>query len=146
MTTAAVPECPIVVIGNSLHQVKHRAWQAAHRSIPVVSHPHVQVSGVKVFKVLIERNEILRRRRRKNEQPQSEALTGCHRAAVGCQRKQNTKKPRTVVTLQAERTKKKERNQNIVHKRLLNRSDCPLSRLLKSFYFGDSFILCVASQ
>lgn len=54
-----VPKSPVVVIGHPLHQVKHGAWQAAHGPIPVVSHPHVQVSGVKVLKVLIERYEIL---------------------------------------------------------------------------------------
>lgn len=54
-----VPKSPVVVIGHPLHQVKHGAWQAAHGPIPVVSHPHVQVSGVKVLKVLIEGYEIL---------------------------------------------------------------------------------------
>lgn len=107
MTTMAIPECPVVVIWHPLHQVKHRAWQAAHRPIPVVSHPHVQVSGVKVFKVLIERNEILQRRRKKEWMTTNEVLTGCHRAAMGCQPKTRNKKKQNVVTLKAERATKK---------------------------------------
>lgn len=60
-----VPKCPVVVVGHPLHQVEDGSRQAAHGAIPVVSNPHVQVSGVKVLKVLIERYEILRTRKEK---------------------------------------------------------------------------------
>lgn len=54
-------ECPVVVVRNSLHQVHFSARDAADGSVPVVSDPHVQVSGVEVLKVLIERDKILHR-------------------------------------------------------------------------------------
>lgn len=56
----ALPECPVIVIRHPLHQVKHRPWQAAYRAVPVVSYPHVQVSGVEVLKVLIKWYKILK--------------------------------------------------------------------------------------
>lgn len=125
-----VPKGPVVVIGHPLHQVKHGARQAANGTIPVVSHPHVQVSGVKVLKVLIEGYEILRRRRKNNEQLHSETLTGCHKAAVGCQSRKN---PKTVVMLQAEKKKqKKPQNIDVFKTDQIN--------LLCSTMFGDFFL------
>lgn len=58
-----VPECPVVVIRHPLHQVKDRTWQAAYRTVPVVSYPHVQVSSVKVLKILIKWYKILKAKR-----------------------------------------------------------------------------------
>lgn len=52
-------EGPIVVMGNSLHQVHLSTRNATDRSVPVVSNPHVQVPGVEVLKVLIEWDKIL---------------------------------------------------------------------------------------
>lgn len=55
----AVPEGPVVVIGDALHQVEHRPRQAAHWPVPVVPHSHVQVPHVEVLKILIKRDKIL---------------------------------------------------------------------------------------
>lgn len=133
------PECPVVVIGNPLHQVKHRAWQAAYRPIPVVSHPHVKVPGVKVFKVLIERYEILLGKRKKNEQPQSEALTGCHRAAVVCRRK--TKKMKKKKKDCGYSTSWKNKNRK---NRTFYADDCYVDQiaLLVSCFLKSLFFLC----
>ncbi len=54
-----VPECPVVVIRHPLHQVEDRSWQAAYGTVPVVPYPHVQVSSVKVLKILVKWYEIL---------------------------------------------------------------------------------------
>lgn len=50
---------PIVVVGDSLHQVHLCSWDAAYGPVPVVSYPHVKVSGVKVLKVLVEGHKVL---------------------------------------------------------------------------------------
>lgn len=52
-------EGPIVVVGNSFHQVHLSTRDTADGSVPVVSNPHVQVPGVKILKVLIEGDKIL---------------------------------------------------------------------------------------
>lgn len=54
MYIIGLPKCPVVVIRDPLHQVKHGPWQAAYGTVPVVSYPHVQVSSVKVLKILIK--------------------------------------------------------------------------------------------
>lgn len=59
----SVPEGPVVVVGHSLQQVKDGPGQAAYGPVPVVPYSHVQISGVKVFKVLIKRNKILKESR-----------------------------------------------------------------------------------
>lgn len=53
-------ESPVIVMGNSLHQIHLGAWDAADGSVPVVSNPHVQVTGVEVLKVLVEGDKLLR--------------------------------------------------------------------------------------
>lgn len=55
-------EGPVVVVGNSLHQVHLGPGDAADGPVPVVSDPHVQVPGVKVLKILIEGHKILQGR------------------------------------------------------------------------------------
>lgn len=62
MYITTLPKCPVVVIRDALHQVKHGSWQAAYGTVPVVPYPHVQVSCVKVLKVLIKWYEILRKK------------------------------------------------------------------------------------
>lgn len=57
---STVPECPVVVIRHPLHEVKDRSREAAYGTVPVVSYPHVQVSSVKVLKILIKRYKILK--------------------------------------------------------------------------------------
>lgn len=52
-------EAPVVVVGNSLHQVHLGAGDAADGPVPVVSNPHVQVAGVEVLKVLVEGDKFL---------------------------------------------------------------------------------------
>lgn len=54
-----IPIGPVVVIGYSLHEVKHRTGHAADGPVPVVSYPHVQVTSVKILKILVKRNEVL---------------------------------------------------------------------------------------
>lgn len=50
-------------MGNSLHQVHLGTGDAADGSVPVVSNPHVQVPGVKVFKVLVEGDKLLQKKK-----------------------------------------------------------------------------------
>lgn len=52
-------KCPVIVIGNSLHYIKLCSGDTADGSVPAISNPHVQVSGVEIFKVLIQRYKIL---------------------------------------------------------------------------------------
>lgn len=50
---------PVVVVGHSFHQVHFGPRDAAYGPVPVVSYTHVEVSGVKVLKVLVEGHEVL---------------------------------------------------------------------------------------
>lgn len=50
---------PVVVVGGSFHQIHLGSRDAAYRPVPVVSYPHIKVSGVKVLKILVERYKIL---------------------------------------------------------------------------------------
>ena len=56
----AVPECPVVIVGHPLHQVKGGPRQTAYGPVPVVSDPHVQVPRVEVLKVLIHWHKLLK--------------------------------------------------------------------------------------
>lgn len=58
-STGGLLEGPVVVVGNSLHQVHLGAGDAADGPVPVVPDPHVQVAGVEVLKVLVEGDELL---------------------------------------------------------------------------------------
>lgn len=55
---------PVVVAGRPLHQVHLGARHAADGPVPVVSDAHVQVAGVEVLKVLVERHKVLREERK----------------------------------------------------------------------------------
>lgn len=50
---------PVVVIGGSFHQVHFGPRDATYGPVPVVSDPHVKVSGVKVLKILVEGHKVL---------------------------------------------------------------------------------------
>lgn len=50
---------PVVVVGGSFHQIHLGSRDAAYRPVPVVSYPHIEVSGVKVLEILVERYKIL---------------------------------------------------------------------------------------
>lgn len=50
---------PVVVTGGSLHQVHFGPRDAAYGPVPVVSYTHVEVSGVKVLEILVERHKVL---------------------------------------------------------------------------------------
>lgn len=50
---------PVVVVGGSVHQVHLSSWNTADGSVPIVSDAHVEVSGVKVLKVLIKWHKVL---------------------------------------------------------------------------------------
>lgn len=50
---------PIVVTGGSAHQVHFGSRDAAYGPVPVVSDPHVKVSGVKVLKILVKGHKVL---------------------------------------------------------------------------------------
>lgn len=50
---------PVVVVGHSFHQVHFGPGDAAYGPVPVVSDPHVEVSRVKVLKILVEGNKVL---------------------------------------------------------------------------------------
>lgn len=52
---------PVVVVSYSLYQVHLGTRNTADRAVPVVSDPHVQIPGVKVFKILIEGDKILQK-------------------------------------------------------------------------------------
>lgn len=52
-------KCPVVVLGRSLHQVHSGPWDAAYGPVPVVPYTHVEVSGVKVLKILVEGHKVL---------------------------------------------------------------------------------------
>lgn len=60
----ASPKCPVVVIRHPLHHVKQRPWGTANGPVPVVSDSHVNVSCVKILKVLIQWHKILYKRGR----------------------------------------------------------------------------------
>lgn len=51
---------PVVVLGRSPHQVHLSTRDAAYRPVPVVPDTHVEVPGVEVLKVLVERHKVLR--------------------------------------------------------------------------------------
>lgn len=50
---------PVVVVGRSLHQVHFGPRYAAYGPVPVVSYTHVEVSGVKILKILVEGHKVL---------------------------------------------------------------------------------------
>lgn len=50
---------PVVVEGGSFHQVHFGPRDAADGPVPVVSYAHVEVSGVKVLEILVERHKVL---------------------------------------------------------------------------------------
>lgn len=50
---------PVVVAGLPFQQVHFGPGGAAQGPIPVVPNPHVNVSGVEVLKVLVERHKVL---------------------------------------------------------------------------------------
>lgn len=56
---------PVVVGGNSFHQVHLSSGDTAYRSIPVVSNPHVKVPGVKVLKILVQWHKVLDKEQQK---------------------------------------------------------------------------------
>lgn len=60
----ASPKRPVVVIRHPLHHVKQRPWGTANGPVPVVSDSHVNVSSVKILKVLIQWHKILYKRGR----------------------------------------------------------------------------------
>lgn len=57
---------PVVVVGDPVHQVHLGSWNAADGPVPVVPYPHVEVPGVKVLKVLVERHKVLKKGRRQS--------------------------------------------------------------------------------
>lgn len=52
-------EGPIVVARGSFHQVHFGSRDAAYGPVPVVTDPHVKVSGVKVLEILVEGHKVL---------------------------------------------------------------------------------------
>ena len=56
---AGSPECPVVVVTDSVHQVSVGPGSAAYGSVPTVPDPPVYVSCVKHFKVEVHLEEIL---------------------------------------------------------------------------------------
>lgn len=53
------PKCPVVIISNAFHEVKLWPWDTANWTIPVIPYSHIEVSGVKVLKILIKWHKIL---------------------------------------------------------------------------------------
>lgn len=53
------PKCPVVIICNAFHEVKLWPWDTANWTIPVITYSHIEVSGVKVLKILIKWHKIL---------------------------------------------------------------------------------------
>lgn len=53
------PKCPVVIICNAFHEVKLWPWDTANWTIPVIPYSHIEVSGVKVLKILIKWHKIL---------------------------------------------------------------------------------------
>lgn len=45
---------------NSFHHVHFGPWHAADWTVPAVSNAHVEVSGVEIFKVLVQRDKVLK--------------------------------------------------------------------------------------
>lgn len=54
-----LPESPVVIIRDPFHEVKNRTGKTAYGPIPVVPDPHVQISFVEVFKILVKGNKVL---------------------------------------------------------------------------------------
>lgn len=52
-------ERPVVVRGRSLQQVHFCPRHTAYGPVPVVPYTHVEVSGVKVLKILVEGHKVL---------------------------------------------------------------------------------------
>jgi len=65
-------ERPVIVMGNSLHHVHFGSRHTANRTVPGVSNAHVEVSGIEVFKVLIQWDKVLKHT--KNERKQYSKL------------------------------------------------------------------------
>lgn len=53
------PKCPVVIICDTFHEVKLWPWDTANWTIPVIPYSHIEVSGVKVLKILIKWHKIL---------------------------------------------------------------------------------------
>lgn len=53
------PKCPVVIICDTLHQVKLWPRDTANWTIPVIPYSQIEVSGVKVLKILIKWHKIL---------------------------------------------------------------------------------------
>lgn len=53
------PKCPVVIVCNSLHEVKLWPRDTANWTIPVIPYPQIEVSGVKVLEILIKWHKIL---------------------------------------------------------------------------------------
>lgn len=53
-------ECPVIVMGNSLHHVHFGPWHTADRTVPAVPNAHVEVSVVEIFKVLVQWDKVLK--------------------------------------------------------------------------------------
>lgn len=53
------PKRPVVIIRNAFHEVKLWPRDTANWTIPVIPYSHIEVSGVKVLKVLIKWHKIL---------------------------------------------------------------------------------------
>lgn len=54
-------------MGDPLPEVHFGSWSAAEGPVPVVPDPYVDVPGVEVLKVLVERHKVLQRGSREDE-------------------------------------------------------------------------------
>lgn len=50
---------PVVVTGHSLHHIHFSPRNATYWPVPVVSDPHVKVSGIKVLEILVKWHKVL---------------------------------------------------------------------------------------
>ena len=54
------PECPVVVVTDSVHQVSIGPWCTGYGSVPAVPDPTVYISGIEHLKIQIHLEKILR--------------------------------------------------------------------------------------
>lgn len=58
---------PVVVMRNPFDEVHLRPRHAAYGPVPAIPYPHVQISCVEIFKILIKRNKVLEKTMRDRE-------------------------------------------------------------------------------
>ena len=54
-----LPECPVVVVADSVHHIKVSPWCAGYGPVPAVPHPSIHVASIEGLKPHIHLEEVL---------------------------------------------------------------------------------------